>query len=100
MNTSSIRVDILRDLSAIDLIEKQYEDLIHRVNWNNPYFSPEWMRAWWKRQKQDRSPIFLLAYDSDGLLLGYWPFIEQTGLLGTKGVWPFIYDEANYHFPT
>ena len=51
-----------------------------------------------ERQKQDRSPLFLLAFRKEGSLLGYWPFMERPGLLGTKGLWPFIYDEANYHF--
>ena len=100
MNTPSLRVDIVRDISVLDLIAEQYEGLCSRADWINPYFSPEWMRAWWKRQKQDRSPLFLLAIGTEGSLLGYWPFIERPGLLGTKGLWPFIYDEANYHFPT
>ena len=99
MNTPSIRVDVMRDMSVLDLIAEQYEDLCSRADWINLIFS-EWMRAWWKRQKQDRSPLFLLALGPEGSLLGYWPFIERPGLLGTKGLWPFIYDEANYHFPT
>ena len=44
--------------------------------------------------------MVLTAVSEDGLLLGYWPFLERPGLLGSKGLWPFIYDEANYHFPT
>ena len=29
----------------------------------------------------------------------YWPFVERPGLLGSKGLWPFVYDEANYFDP-
>ena len=43
---------------------------------------------------------FLSCRREDGTLLGYWPFVERPGLLGSKGLWPFVYDEANYHFPT
>ena len=85
---------------VIDSIAEQYDALLERADWINPYFSPEWMRSWWKRQKQDRAPVVLLAYSAEGELLGYWPFVERPGLLGSKGLWPFVYDEANYHFPT
>jgi len=85
---------------VIDSIAEQYDTLVDRADWINPYFSPEWMRSWWKRQKQDRAPLVLLAYSAEGELLGYWPFVERPGLLGSKGLWPFVYDEANYHFPT
>ena len=85
---------------VIDSIAEEYDALVDRADWINPYFSPEWMRSWWKRQKQGRAPLVLLAYSEQGKLLGYWPFVERPGLLGSKGLWPFIYDEANYHFPT
>ena len=51
---------------VIDSIAEQYDPLLERADWINPYFSPEWMRSWWKRQKQDRAPLVLLAYSSRG----------------------------------
>ena len=96
----SIRVEVSRKSSALDLIAKEYESLLNRAEWINPYFSPEWMHSWWDRQKQDRQPLILMAISEDGVLLGYWPFVERPGMLGAKGLWPFVYDEANYHFPT
>lgn len=84
----------------MDRIAREYQSLQGRAEWINPYFSPEWLRAWWSRQKQDRAPLFLLALAEDDSLLGYWPFMERPGLLGSRGLWPFVYDEANYHFPT
>ena len=100
MNVHPPRIEVSRHPMVIDSIAEQYDALLERADWINPYFSPEWMRSWWKRQKQDRAPLVLLAYSAEGELLGYWPFVERPGLLGSKGLWPFVYDEANYHFPT
>jgi CelD/BcsL family acetyltransferase involved in cellulose biosynthesis len=44
--------------------------------------------------------LIILAFTEEDELVGYWPLLERPGLLGSKGLWPFIYDEANYHFPT
>jgi len=98
--SSPVKIEVSRSFEILDDIDRQYESLLACADWVNPYFSPEWLRAWWKRQKQDREPLFLTAYSETGELLGYWPLIERPGLLGSKGLWPFVYDEANYHFPT
>jgi CelD/BcsL family acetyltransferase involved in cellulose biosynthesis len=100
LNPSSVHIEVARDPSVLEQIESAYASLTERADWINPYFSPDWMRCWWKRQNNTRPPYVLLAYSEDDCLLGYWPFIERPGLLGSKGLWPFVYDEANYHFPT
>ncbi len=100
MISSPVKIEVFRSIEILDDIDRQYESLLACADWVNPYFSPEWLRGWWKRQKQDRKPLFLTAYSEAGELLGYWPLIERPGLLGSKGLWPFVYDEANYHFPT
>jgi hypothetical protein len=100
MNPPNVRMVISRDAATIERIAEVYPSLLRQADWINPYFSPQWLRMWWNRQKQDRSPLFLLAEEENGSLLGYWPFVERPGLLGSKGLWPFVYDEANYHYPT
>ena len=100
MNPSAVRIEIARDPSVFDQIESAYTSLLERADWINPYFSPAWLVCWWNRQEKSRLPLVLLAYSADEEFLGYWPFVEMQGLLGTKGIWPFVYDEANYHFPT
>jgi len=100
MNAQSVKVEISRAPGVLERIAQDYHSLTQQADWINPYFSPEWMQCWWKRQKQDRAPLILLAYNPEGKLLGFWPFVERPGLLGSKGLWPFVYDEANYHFPT
>ena len=100
MISSPVKIEVTRSIDILDDIARQYESLLARADWVNPYFSPEWLQAWWKRQKQDRKPLFLTAHSKTGELLGYWPLLERPGLLGSKGLWPFVYDEANYHFPT
>jgi len=100
MAEKSVKIEISRSPDSLGLIAQEYESLARRADWVNPYFSPEWLCSWWKRQKQDRAPLIVLAYCGEGQLLGYWPFVERPGLLGSRGLWPFVYDEANYHFPT
>lgn len=41
----------------------------------------------------------ILVRTEQGRLDGFWPFVERPGLLGSKGLWPFVYDEANYFDP-
>jgi CelD/BcsL family acetyltransferase involved in cellulose biosynthesis len=100
VSSPKARIEVSRDAATIAKIADQYNSLLEHADWVNPYFSPEWLRVWWGRQKQERAPLFLLAYDEAGSMLGYWPLVERPGLLGSKGLWPFVYDEANYHFPT
>jgi CelD/BcsL family acetyltransferase involved in cellulose biosynthesis len=100
LNPSSVRIEIARDSFVFDRIKSAYPSLLEQADWINPYFSPAWLDCWWKRQSKTRLPFILLAYSEDDDLLGYWPFVERPGLLGSKGLWPFVYDEANYHFPT
>ena len=97
---SSISVEISRSFSTIDYICVEYDKLLERADWINPYFSPAWLRCWWDRQPKDRAPLLITAQTEEGELLGFWPFVERPGLLRSRGLWPFIYDEANYHFPT
>ena len=98
MNPSTVRIEIARDPSVFEQIESAYTSLLERADWINPYFSPAWLLCWWNRQEKNRLPLVLLAYSADEDFLGYWPFIEKPGLLGSKGLWPFIYDEAKLPF--
>jgi len=77
----------------------ELEDLHNRATIRNPYFSPEWLVAWLDRQPDDTRPLILLSRAEQGRLEGFWPFVERPGLLGSKGLWPFVYDEANYFDP-
>jgi CelD/BcsL family acetyltransferase involved in cellulose biosynthesis len=77
----------------------ELEELHERATIRNPYFSPEWLITWLGRQPEGIRPYLLLARTQEGRLDGFWPFVERPGLLGSKGLWPFVYDEANYFDP-
>ena len=77
----------------------ELEELHERATIRNPYFSPEWLITWLGRQPEGIRPYLLLARTQEGRLEGFWPFVERPGLLGSKGLWPFVYDEANYFDP-
>jgi len=77
----------------------EFEELHERATIRNPYFSPQWLITWLDRQPEGVRPLLLLARNEDGRLDGVWPFVERPGLLGSKGLWPFVYDEANYFDP-
>lgn len=78
---------------------KEINDLGKRSHWQNPYFSAEWLLSWWKRLEGNKRPVILVVQGNDDILLGLWPFVEKDGLLKCKGLWPYVYDEANYFHP-
>ena len=77
----------------------EVEDLIDRAKIRNVYFVPEWIESWWKRQPKGTKPLIVLARSGSGRLEGFWPFVERPGILWSKGLWPMVYDEANYFMP-
>ena len=40
-----------------------------------------------------------LSHAEVGKLVGLWPFVERKGILKSKGLWPYVFDEANYFHP-
>lgn len=74
-------------------------DLSNRSYWQNPYFSSAWLQSWWKRLDGLKTPVLLVVEDEDGKLVGFWPFVERKGILKSKGLWPYVFDEANYFHP-
>ena len=68
---SSISVEVSRSFSTIDSICEEYDKLLERADWINPYFSPAWLRCWWDRQPKDRAPLLITAQTEGGELLGF-----------------------------
>ena len=75
------------------------DNLAIRSYWQNPYFSSAWLQSWWKRLEGLKTPVLLIVENEKGELLGFWPFVERKGILKSKGLWPYIFDEANYFHP-
>ena len=75
------------------------DNLAIRSCWQNPYFSSAWLQSWWKRLEGLKTPVLLIVENEKGELLGFWPFVERKGILKSKGLWPYIFDEANYFHP-
>jgi hypothetical protein len=97
-DTGELSIFLERDPESPELRE-ELEDLHGRATIRNPYFSPEWLITWLARQPDGIRPLLLLTRNEQGRLDGFWPFVERSGLLGSKGLWPFVYDEANYFDP-
>jgi CelD/BcsL family acetyltransferase involved in cellulose biosynthesis len=97
-DTGELSIFIEQDPTCPEL-RTELEDLHDRATIRNPYFSPEWLSTWLARQPDGIRPLLLLARNGQGRLDGFWPFVERPGLLGSKGLWPFVYDEANYFDP-
>jgi len=74
-------------------------NLVSCSHWQNPYFSSAWLHAWWERLEGEKSPVLLTVQKENGELVGFWPFVERKGILKSKGIWPYIFDEANYFHP-
>ena len=97
-DTGDLSVFLQKDPACPELLS-ELDDLHSRATIRNPYFSPEWLNSWLSRQPDDIRSLLLLARTEEGRLEGFWPFVERPGLLGSKGLWPFVYDEANYFDP-
>jgi hypothetical protein len=97
-DTGELSIFLERDPKFPGLVE-ELEELHSRATIRNPYFSDKWLGAWIERQPDETRPLLLLARTEQGRLDGFWPFVERPGLLGSKGLWPFVYDEANYFDP-
>ena len=93
-NLSFIRSD-----EGLKQILDELEELYERSSVRNPYFSPEWIMCWWKKVKKGTKPMVVIVRDEKKKLDGFWPFVERPGILWSKGLWPMIYDEANYFEP-
>jgi CelD/BcsL family acetyltransferase involved in cellulose biosynthesis len=97
-DTGELSIFLEKDPSCPEF-RMELEELHERATIRNPYFSPEWLISWLGRQPEGIRPYLLLARTQEGRLEGFWPFVERPGLLGSKGLWPFVYDEANYFDP-
>ena len=75
------------------------DNLAIRSYWQNPYFSSAWLQSWWKRVEGLKTPVLLIVENEKGELLGFWPFVVRKGILKSKGLWPYVFDEANYFHP-
>ena len=75
------------------------DNLAIRSYWQNPYFSSAWLQSWWKRLEGLKTPVLLIVENEKGELLGFWPFVVRKGILKSKGLWPYVFDEANYFHP-
>lgn len=95
----SIFFELVRDAAVFSNLYIEVEELLERATIRNPYFTPEWIECWWKRVKSGTKPLVVLARSESGQLEGFWPFVEKPGVLWSKGLWPMVYDEANYFVP-
>lgn len=98
-DSESVTFSLCRSADEFSVLFEELEGLIDRATVRNPYFFPEWIDAWWKRQDAGTKPLIVLARNGAGRLEGFWPFVERPGILWSKGLWPMIYDEANYFVP-
>lgn len=99
MRDGHLTYHVIRNPDFLISHAEELKDLAERARWFNPYFTKEWLWTWWKRQSKGSKCVFILARTKEKRLEGFWPFVEKPGLLGTKGLWPFVYDEANYFHP-
>ena len=92
-------LSIQNSIDWIDSNSARIDTLAKDCHWPNPYFSSAWLQAWWTRVDGPHSPVLIIVENSQGELVGFWPLVERPGLLRSRGIWPFVYDEANYFHP-
>ena len=94
-----VTYSLCRNANEFPALFEEVEELLHRASIRNPYFTPEWIECWWKRVEPGTKPLIVLARNDADQLEGFWPFVERPGVLWSKGLWPMVYDEANYFVP-
>lgn len=97
--SDSHRYSLVQSETWIVNNKHRINDLADRSSWQNPYFSYDWLDCWWDRIEGLKKPVLLTVEDEDGKLVGLWPFLERSGLMKSKGLWPYVFDEANYFHP-
>ena len=95
----NFELSIQNSIGWLDSNADRIDKLAGNCHWPNPYFSSAWLLAWWKRAEGLKTPVLLIVENEKGELLGFWPFVERKGILKSKGLWPYIFDEANYFHP-
>jgi hypothetical protein len=95
----SLEFSIQNSIDWINLNSARIDTLAGNCQWPNPYFSSAWLQVWWERVDGPHSPVLIIVENSEEELVGFWPFVERPGLLRSRGIWPFVYDEANYFHP-
>ena len=93
------RLEVIRDFSWLLKHEEEIIELVQKADYENHYFLIPWLKSWEHRQVPPIKPVIFIIRSPRGQLHGMWPFIERKGLLGSTGLWPFVYDEANYFHP-
>jgi CelD/BcsL family acetyltransferase involved in cellulose biosynthesis len=86
------------DLTAVEKLEPEMDELFGRLRNPNPYLSTKWMFTWWKHFGNGKQPVVLVVRDAAGAMRAYWPFIEVSGV-GCSGLWPWVNNHANYSDP-
>ena len=94
-----VNFSLCRDSKEFPALFEEIEKLLPRACIRNPYFFPEWIECWWKRVEQGTKPLIILARNEARELEGFWPFVEKPAVLWSRGLWPMVYDEANYFVP-
>ena len=94
-----VTYSLCRNANKFPALFEEVEELLDRASIRNPYFTPEWIECWWKRVEPGTKPLIVLARNDADQLEGFWPFVERPGVLWSKGLWPMVYDEANYFVP-
>ena len=97
--TDHLKLKIENSESWIARNSDRINILAERSYLQNPYFSSAWLQSWWKRVDGLKTPVLLIVENEKQDLVGLWPFLERKGILKSKGLWPFVFDEANYFHP-
>ena len=99
VGSGNLRFSTVRVEDDWACLENEIETLFSSLENPNPYFSPEWLRCWLKWSNKEQKPFAAMVRDENGQLLAFWPFVEKKGILGARGLWPYLNNEANYFDP-
>ena len=69
----SVEIEVITDVDRLERLRGPWNDLLDRVAGSNPYQSPAYVITWFRYYSAGK-PIHVVAFRSDGELVGVAPF--------------------------
>lgn len=76
-----MKVERIRDPEEFQVIQEEWNTLLHSSEQDHPFLSYEWISSWWECFSEDNSLEILLVKDENGNPVGIAPLMVQENTL-------------------
>lgn len=104
-DTDTYTGSVVSGWQEVTALQDEVEAMDLSSGLRNVFFSPTWTNAWFKtlgpgkgQNQLGGKAIAITCRDSEGGLVGYWPFFQVPGIR-KPGLWPFACQSADWFEP-